>query len=224
MPPGISKKQGFAKEITLDKSTWMGYIKDYEGGTLMQCSMLPRMRYLEVGRMIRKQKETVLAKMCTFGKSHIVHPPPQQWSNGVIIPIDPLSIPAVWATGWSPDMDKLAREPRHGPHFNELRRFLNQIQNHKQAWPFLHPVNKDEVPDHYKVIVSPMDLSIIEERLEHDFYTAPKDLVSDLKLIFNNCRQYNDATTVYAKCAVSLEKYMWKLIKEVPEWYTLLEE
>ena len=100
-------------------------------------------------------------------------------------------------------MDKLAREPRHGPHFNELRRFLYQIQNHKQAWPFLVPVNKDEVPDYYNVITSPMDLSTIEERLERDYYAAPKDLVADMKLIFSNCRQYNDATTVYTKWYVN---------------------
>lgn len=30
---GYFQKQGFTKEITLDKSLWMGYIKDYEGGT-----------------------------------------------------------------------------------------------------------------------------------------------------------------------------------------------
>ncbi|KAF5122444.1 Histone acetyltransferase GCN5 [Metarhizium anisopliae] len=47
---GYFQKQGFTKEITLDKSPWMGYIKDYEGETLMLCSMLPRIRYLEVGR------------------------------------------------------------------------------------------------------------------------------------------------------------------------------
>ncbi|KAJ3566850.1 hypothetical protein NPX13_g6981 [Xylaria arbuscula] len=46
---GYFKKQGFTKEITLPKSIWMGYIKDYEGGTIMQCSMLPRVRYLEMG-------------------------------------------------------------------------------------------------------------------------------------------------------------------------------
>ncbi|KAL4867508.1 hypothetical protein BDV12DRAFT_209875 [Aspergillus spectabilis] len=121
-------------------------------------------------------------------------------------------------------MDALAREPRHGPHFNELRRFLNQIQNHKQAWPFLYPVNKDEVADYYDVITSPMDLSTIESRLEHDDYGSPKELVRDLKLIFSNCRQYNDAKTVYAKCAAKLEKYMWSAIREIPEWYDLVEE
>ncbi|CRK22732.1 hypothetical protein BN1723_018334, partial [Verticillium longisporum] len=59
---GYFKKQGFTKEITLPRSVWMGYIKDYEGGTIMQCSMLPRIRYLEMGRMLLKQKECVQAK------------------------------------------------------------------------------------------------------------------------------------------------------------------
>ncbi|KAF7561807.1 hypothetical protein G7046_g2359 [Stylonectria norvegica] len=221
---GYFQKQGFTKDITLEKSLWMGYIKDYEGGTLMQCSMLPRIRYLEVGRMLLKQKETVLAKIQPLSRSHIIHQPPLQWPNGIITPIDPLSIPAIRATGWSPDMDEMSRQPRHGPHFNEMRRFLYQVQTNKQAWPFLHPVNKDDVPDYYNVITSPMDLSTALERLERDDYAAPTDLVSDLKLNFSNCRKYNDATTVYSKCAARLEKFMWGLVTEIPEWFELLEE
>ncbi|OAA54173.1 histone acetyltransferase GCN5 [Niveomyces insectorum RCEF 264] len=221
---GYFQKQGFTKEITLDKAVWMGYIKDYEGGTLMQCSMLPRVRYLEVGRMLRKQKETIRAKIRPLSQSHIVHPPPARPAHGGSPPLDPLSIPAIRATGWSPAMDELARAPRHGPHFNALRRFLYQIQNHKQAWPFLVPVNRDEVPDYYRVIASPMDLSTMEERLERDHYATPGALVADLRLIFRNCRQYNDATTVYNKCAVRLEKYMRSLIKGMSEWSDVLEE
>ncbi|KAK7752272.1 histone acetyltransferase [Diatrype stigma] len=220
---GYFQKQGFTKEIALDKSVWVGFIKDYLGGTLMHCAMVPRIRYLEVGRMLRKQKETVQAKTRPLSQSHIVHPPPQQWANGVITPIDPLSIPAIRRTGWSPAMDEISRIPRHGPHYHELRRFLCQIQNHKKAWPFVAPVDRNDVPDYYDVITSPMDLSVVDERLEADFYAAPKDLVADLKLIFSNCKQYNDAATVYAKAAVTLEKYMWKLIKDIPEWYELLE-
>ena len=64
----------------------------------MQCSMLPRIRYLEVSRMLLKQKESVLAKIRTFSKNHIIHPPPQQWASDIITPIDPLSIPPIWAT------------------------------------------------------------------------------------------------------------------------------
>jgi histone acetyltransferase len=32
---GYFKKQGYTTDITLEKSLWMGYIKDYEGGTIM---------------------------------------------------------------------------------------------------------------------------------------------------------------------------------------------
>lgn len=36
--------QGFTKEITLEKDRWQGYIKDYDGGTLMECVMNPKAR------------------------------------------------------------------------------------------------------------------------------------------------------------------------------------
>lgn len=221
---GYFQKQGFTKEITLPKSVWMGFIKDYEGGTLMQCSMLPRIRYLEANRMLLKQKETVQAKIRSLSKSHVIHAPPQKWASGDLTQIDPDSITAIRETGWSPSMDTLAREPRRGPHFNVFRMFLYQIQNHKQAWPFLKPVDRDEVPDYYKVITSPMDLTTMEERLEKGDYDTPRDVLNDLKLIFDNCRKYNDAGTVYAKCAVKLEKYMWSLVEDIPEWYELLEK
>lgn len=48
---GYFYKQSFTKETTLSKSAWMDYIKNY-GGTLMQCTLLPRIRYLEAGRML----------------------------------------------------------------------------------------------------------------------------------------------------------------------------
>ncbi|KAH8901267.1 Bromodomain-containing protein [Thozetella sp. PMI_491] len=214
---GFFKKQGFTKDITLDKSVWMGYIKDYEGGTIMQCSLLPRIRYLEMGRMLLKQKESVQAKIRAFSKSHIIHQPPEQWRVGNA-PIDPLSIPAIRASGWSPDMDELARQPRHGPNYGQLLHLLNNMQNHQSAWPFLLPVNRDEVAGYYDVIKEPMDLSTMESKLEADQYDKPEDFIHDAKLIFDNCRKYNSDSTPYAKCANKLEKYMWQQIQATPEW------
>src|SRR6201996_2219960 len=127
---GYFKKQGFTKEITLDKPKWMGYIKDYEGGTIMQCTMIPRVRYLEAGRMLVKKKEAVMAKIRSVSKSHVVHLPPTEWNPGSTIkPIDPMSIPAIKESGWSPDMDMLSRAPKHGPNYNALLHLLNDMQN-----------------------------------------------------------------------------------------------
>lgn len=220
---GYFKKQGFTKEITLEKSVWMGYIKDYEGGTIMQCSMLPKIRYLESPRMLVKQKEAVMAKIRAISRSHVVHPPPAAWKNG-IVEIDPMTIPAIKESGWSPSMDELSRQPRHGPNYNQLLHLLNDMQNHTSAWPFAQPVNREEVPDYYEVIKQPMDLSTMEERLQADLYPKPEDFVYDAKLIFDNCRRYNNETTPYAKSANKLEKFMWQQIKNIPEWSHLADE
>ncbi|CZS75440.1 unnamed protein product [Fusarium graminearum] len=220
---GYFKKQGFTKEITLDKKVWMGYIKDYEGGTIMQCSMLPRIRYLEMGRMLLKQKECVQAKIRAYSKSHNIHAPPKEWKNG-ITEINPLDIPAIRASGWSPDMDELARQPRHGPNYNQLLHLLNDLQNHNSAWPFLVPVNRDDVADYYDVIKEPMDLSTMESKLEADQYLTPEDFIRDAKLVFDNCRKYNNESTPYAKSANKLEKFMWQQIKAIPEWSHLEPE
>jgi len=167
--------------------------------------------------MLLKQKEVVHAKIRSVSKSHVIHDPPTEWKNGVC-KINPLDIPAIKASGWSPDMDELARAPKHGPNYNQLLHLLNDLQNNTNAWPFQQPVNKDEVPDYYEVIKEPMDLGTMEEKHEKDLYPTPEDFIRDAKLVFDNCRRYNSDSTPYAKAATRLEKYMWQKIKEVPEW------
>lgn len=96
-------------------------------------------------------------------------------------------------------MDELARRPKRAPHFAAMQMILTEMQNHAAAWPFVQPVNKDEVPDYYTVVQEPMDLSTMEQKLDSDQYTTPDEFVYDAKLIFNNCRAYNGETTTYYK-------------------------
>ncbi|PYH63247.1 histone acetyltransferase, variant [Aspergillus vadensis CBS 113365] len=208
---GYFQKQGFTKQITLPKATWMGYIKDYEGGDTNAVMLL-------------KQKETVLAKMRALSRNHIVHAPPTQWKMKITPINNPLSIPAILATGWSPSMDDFSREHRrHGPQFNEMRRFLNEIRNHKQAWPFLSPVSRDEVPEYYEVIEQPMDLGTMEEKLARDEYEGPEQLMGDFKLVLGNCRLFNEQGTVYVKCAGGLERFVRRVLGEMSGWEGLLD-
>ena len=57
---GYFKKQGFTADITLDKSIWVGYIKDYDGGTLMQCTLVPNIDYLHVRETVQRQREVCM--------------------------------------------------------------------------------------------------------------------------------------------------------------------
>ena len=56
---GYFKKQGFSKEIKVPRSCYIGYIKDYEGATLMGCELNHRIPYTEFSNIIAKQKEIV---------------------------------------------------------------------------------------------------------------------------------------------------------------------
>jgi histone acetyltransferase len=221
---GYFKKQGFTKEITLDRSVWVGYIKDYEGGTLMQCSMVPRVHYLEVQQLLAAQKQAVLNKIRSISKSHIVHPglsvfreiqPVTKTEDGEAdsdpsanFKIQPSQVPGLKESGWTVEMDELSRRPKRGPHHNLMRHILVEVSNHQAAWPFTNPVNAQDVPDYYEFIKEPMDLSTMETKLEKNQYHTLDDLLHDANLVFNNCRLYNPPTSVYAKQANRLEKFV----------------
>ncbi|KAJ1020726.1 hypothetical protein NDA16_004118 [Ustilago loliicola] len=223
---GYFKKQGFTKEISLDRSIWVGYIKDYEGGTLMQCSMVPRVKYLEVQDMLSAQKEAVLAKIRSISRSHVIHKgleamrdrdrliklkglienpdgtvakperaAKRDQQHGEEDPtatflVDPSEVPGLKESGWTPEMDELSRRPKRGPHFAVMRHILVELNGHGSAWPFVNPVNGDEVTDYYDVIKNPMDLSTMEAKLENNQYANVDELVADAQLTYgwNFCR------------------------------------
>lgn len=220
---GYFKKQGFTKEVTLDKKIWMGYIKDYEGGTLMQCSMLPKIRYLDAAKILLLQEAALRRKIRTISKSHIVRPGLTQFEDlDNIKPIDPMTIPGLKEAGWTPEMDKLAQRPKRGPHYAVMQNIMTELQNHAAAWPFLQPVNREEVPDYYEFIKEPMDLSTMEIKLENNKYEKMEDFIYDLRLVCNNCRMYNGENTSYFKYANRLEKFFNNKVKEIPEYSHLI--
>lgn len=66
------KKQGFSEEITIDRSIWAGYIKDYEGATILQCTLLPKVDYTRVKDLLTSQREVsqnIFSPHCCNGYS-----------------------------------------------------------------------------------------------------------------------------------------------------------
>ena len=94
---GYFRKQGFSKDITLDRSVWAGYIKDYEGGTIMECKMLPKVDYLHTQELVAQQREAILTKIRQMSKSHVVHPGLPQFQVGMPlgVTLDPRDVPGL---------------------------------------------------------------------------------------------------------------------------------
>uniref|UniRef100_A0A8C4PIJ5 Histone acetyltransferase n=1 Tax=Equus asinus asinus TaxID=83772 RepID=A0A8C4PIJ5_EQUAS len=201
---GYFKKQGFSKEIKIPKTKYVGYIKDYEGATLMGCELNPRIPYTEFSVIIKKQKE-IIKKLIERKQAQIrkVYPGLSCFKDGVRqIPIE--SIPGI-SIKEPKDPDQL---------YSTLKSILQQVKSHQSAWPFMEPVKRTEAPGYYEVIRFPMDLKTMSERLKNRYYVSKKLFMADLQRVFTNCKEYNPPESEYYKCANILEKFFFSKIKE----------
>jgi len=57
---GYFKKQGFSTIPRIPKHLWLGYIKDYDSGTLMDCYLNPNIDYDNISRDLDSQKAALL--------------------------------------------------------------------------------------------------------------------------------------------------------------------
>ncbi|KAJ8414363.1 hypothetical protein AAFF_G00052330 [Aldrovandia affinis] len=212
---GYFKKQGFSKDIKVPKSRYLGYIKDYEGATLMECELNPRIPYTELSHIIKRQKE-IIKKLIERKQSQIrkVYPGLTCFKEGVRqIPVE--SIPGIRETGWKPSGKEKCKELKDPDLlYNMLKNLLAQIKTHPDAWPFMEPVKKAEAPDYYEIIRFPIDLKTMTERLKNRYYVTKKLFIADLQRIITNCREYNPPDSEYCKCANTLEKFFYFKLKE----------
>ncbi|KAF4799309.1 Histone acetyltransferase KAT2A [Turdus rufiventris] len=212
---GYFKKQGFSKDIKVPKAKYVGYIKDYEGATLMGCELNPRIPYTEFSVIIKKQKE-IIKKLIERKQAQIrkVYPGLSCFKDGVRqIPIE--SIPGIRETGWKPSGKERGKEAKDPDQlYSTLKTILQQVKSHQSAWPFMEPVKRTEAPGYYEVIRFPMDLKTMSERLKNRYYVSKKLFMADLQRVFTNCREYNPPESEYYKCANILEKFFYTKIKE----------
>uniref|UniRef100_A0A182PDS7 Bromodomain-containing protein n=1 Tax=Anopheles epiroticus TaxID=199890 RepID=A0A182PDS7_9DIPT len=101
--------------------------------------------------------------------------------------------------------------------FENLKKLIKQIQQHKSAWPFMEPVDPNEAPDYYRVIKEPMDLQKIEGKIDNKMYQTLSEFIGDMTKIFDNCRYYNPKESPFFKCAESLESFFVQKIKHFRE-------
>ncbi|KAI9224192.1 histone acetyltransferase-like protein [Blastocladiella britannica] len=204
---GYFKKQGFSLEITLDKSIWMGYIKDYEGGTLMQCTIMPKVPYLDLPRILALQKQAVYRKIFSVSHANVIRPGIKHWPEGGL---DPARIPGVAESGWTIELSRERAMPAKSPLHILLTGVVQWLMNHTASWPFKEPVDTKAIPDYLNVIKRPMDLKTMESKVNNDEYITEKEFVDDVQLIVDNCRTYNKKGSVYYQAAQKLERDFYK--------------
>ncbi|XP_078436762.1 histone acetyltransferase of the GNAT family 1 isoform X2 [Wolffia australiana] len=213
-------KQGFTKEITLDKEKWQGYLKEYDGGLLMECKIDPKLPFIDISTMIRRQRQAIDDKIRELSNCHIIYPGIDFQKKEAGIPRQQIKvedIPGLREAGWTPDQWGHSRFKPASASFDSaayrqsinsfMRQLLKLMNEHTDAWPFKEPVDARAVPDYYDIIKDPMDLRTMSKRVEADYYVTLEMFVADVKRMFANARTYNTPETIYYKCATRLETH-----------------
>jgi len=218
---GYFRKQGFTKQITLPKRSIHGYIKDYDGGTQMQCVLHPGVDYLRLPQMIAEQRNAIVKAVQARTTTDKTLPGLTVFSKGAtFIPIE--EIAGVKEAGWQPSDSapkptaaRLGKQEK--PLSTVLRGLLRELKQHPSAWPFHEPVVAAEAPEYYNIIKKPVDLKMIALRIKDKAYGSVDDLEVDVNQMLDNCRTYNAHGTPYFDAAEDLQRYFRGLLDNLRE-------
>lgn len=122
--------------------------------------------------------------------------------------IDPESIPGVVEGGWVEEDYQILEKQKERCLTLTCQNIIDTFKRHKCSWPFHEPVSKDDVPDYDEKIKEPMDIKTIEKKLQTNLYSDKDQFIRDMKLIFSNCKEYNQPETLYYKNAEIMEEYI----------------
>ncbi|XP_072305738.1 E3 ubiquitin-protein ligase TRIM33 isoform X2 [Eucyclogobius newberryi] len=113
---------------------------------------------------------------------------------------------------------KLKGEPSLNPEDQRrCERLLLYIFCHELSVGFREPVSSS-VPNYYKIIKKPMDLKKVKKKLQvrsSQFYQSMQEFVSDIRLIFKNCAQYNEVGSEMAISGKAVSLYFEEKLLEL---------
>ncbi|NXJ85803.1 BRDT protein, partial [Trogon melanurus] len=122
----------------------------------------------------------------------------------------------------NPSPPEYINNQNNGCQTNQLqylqRVVMKAMWRHNFSWPFHQPVDAAalNLPDYYTIIKKPMDLSTIQKRLEHNYYTKAAECIEDFKTMFLNCYTYNKPGDDIVFMAQELEKVFMQKIAQMP--------
>jgi histone acetyltransferase len=198
---GYFRKQGFKTRVTMKRERWQGFLKDYEGATLMECLVDPTIDYLTTRQIAEKQRTAVVQRIAELGSdagraATEAQRAAQQHRE-------------LLRTGWAPPRLEVRFRGQPQTLETHLRELIDAVAAHEDAWPFQQPVSVAEAPDYYTIIKAPVDLSMVRSRLDGgNYYVTPDQMLADLLLMCENCRQYNGDSSNYSECATRLEGFV----------------
>lgn len=108
----------------------------------------------------------------------------------------------------------------------KIDKIFSVLEADNQAYDFLEPVDYVGlgILDYPQIIKTPMDLGTVKTKLKDNKYSTFKDFLSDIDLIWTNCKTYNMAGSEIVRMAIHCEKVFKKQMEKQFKNYTGVKE
>ncbi|XP_035230777.1 protein polybromo-1-like isoform X3 [Stegodyphus dumicola] len=80
---------------------------------------------------------------------------------------------------------------------------------------FMEKPSKKDYPDYYEIITNPIDMKTIDSNIKSEKYTNEENLIADFRLMFANCKHYNEEGSQIYQDAETLENVLNAKIQEL---------
>ncbi|CAI2304560.1 unnamed protein product [Caenorhabditis sp. 36 PRJEB53466] len=212
---GYFTKQGFSDKLEINSVVYQGWIKEYEGATLMGCHLHPQISYTKFPDF----SKGIQALHCGY------KPENGSESRGKVFGgLEHLfreSSPPLLELRKVPGTEALKMSKKTCYQLDErdddlepkIASILKKLNADKNAWPFAKPVDAREVPEYYDFTQHPIDLKTMQDKLKRKVYVHQHLFIADLTRMFQNCYAFNGVTTVYYRMAYKMNELALKLLK-----------
>ena len=220
---GYFEKQGFTKEVTLAQNRWKGYIKDYDGGTLMECVINTKIDYMRIKEVVKQQRQFILDEILKQTNVTTIYPGIDVGRKAKAkTALDVMKIQGIAESGWGGRPPRIVSrrcsETQDSSLNAQLLRTFDQIKMHSASWPFHNPVDTDVYEDYGDFVSEPIDLMMVKRKLDKgDYYTTKNKFARDLRLMCSNCKAFNGESSKYGATASTLESYFTPLLEKIVE-------
>jgi N-acetylglutamate synthase-like GNAT family acetyltransferase len=160
---GYFQKQGFTKHVSMPKEryanlliyntallllssslwltcSWVGFIKDYDGGTLMECYIHPNMDYIHVRELVARQRKYIMDRAQERSRQHIIYDASDLFADGKRL-ATALDAPGFIESGWN-HSHAFRMNTERDRHIamrrlsGQLANILEKIKSNTHCWPF----------------------------------------------------------------------------------------
>ena len=95
---------------------------------------------------------------------------------------------------------------------------IHQWKNADGAQPigvFLEKPSRKDYPDYYDIISDPISMNEIDDKIRDGRYRTEEEFIGDCKLMFDNCRIFNEEGSLIVQDADALEAILLEEAKKM---------